>query len=99
MSGRIPPLYCTLIFITMHSHRSHLNITTVIHTGSYEYTTTTIDTINSTLKAYRNRGLGKIVKCTLVCCIISLIVMQGYYTNNTEYTGSLSYNSVCYITI
>ena len=39
------------------------------------------DTINSTLKTYRNRGLGKIVKCTLlVYCIISLIVMQGLHT-------------------
>ena len=31
MSGRSPPLYCTLILITMHSHQSYLNITTVIH--------------------------------------------------------------------
>ena len=29
--------------------------------------------------------------------MISLIFMQGYCTN-TEYTGSLGYNSVCYIT-
>ena len=35
MSGRSPPLYCTLILITMHSHQSYPNITTVIH--SYEY--------------------------------------------------------------
>ena len=92
MSGRSPPLYCTLILITMHSHQSYPNITTVVH--SYEYSTT-VD--NSTIETYRNRGLGKIVKCTLVYCIISLIVMQGYCTN-TEYTGSLGYNSVCYIT-
>ena len=67
-----------------------------------------------------------IVRCTLVYCIILLIVMQGYFTKkrkknertnepkpsehpprlwgektNTEYTGSLGYNSVfrvCYIT-
>ena len=32
----------------------------------------------------------------LVYCTISLIAMQGYRTN-TEYTGSLGYNSVCYI--
>ena len=71
MSGRSPPLYCTLILITMHSHQSYSSITTVIH--SYEYSPT-VD--NSTIETYRNRGLGK--KCTLVyCCIISLIVMQG----------------------
>ena len=94
MSGTSPPLYCTLILITMHSHQSYLNITTV--TYSYEYSTT-VDTNDSTLTTYRNRGLGKIVKCTLVYCIISLIVMQEYCTN-TEHTGSLGYNSVCYIT-
>ena len=33
----------------------------------------------------------------LVYCTISLIAMQGYRTI-TEYTGSLGYNSVCYIT-
>ena len=54
MSGRSPPLYCTLILITMHSHQSYPNITTVIH--SYEYSTT-VD--NSTIETYRNRGLGK----------------------------------------
>ena len=48
MSGRSPPLYCTLILITMHSHQSYPNITTVIH--SYEYSTT-VD--NSTIETYR----------------------------------------------
>ena len=38
MSGRSPPLYCTLILITMHSHQSYPNITKIIH--SYEYSTT-----------------------------------------------------------
>ena len=33
----------------------------------------------------------------LVYCTISLTVMQEYRTN-TEYTGSLGYHSVCYIT-
>ena len=33
----------------------------------------------------------------LVYCTIPLIAMQGYHTN-TEDTGSLGYNSVCYIT-
>ena len=55
MSGRSPSLYCTLILITMHSHQSYPNITTVIH--GYEYSTT-VD--NSTIETYRNRGLGKI---------------------------------------
>ena len=40
MSGRSPPLYCTLILITMRSHQSYHNITTVIH--SYEYSTTVV---------------------------------------------------------
>ena len=54
MSGRNPPLYCTLILITMHSHQSYPNLTTVIH--SYEYSSI----INiSTMKTYTNRGLGK----------------------------------------
>ena len=62
MSGRSPPLYCTfIILITMHSHQSYHNITTVIH--SYEYSTT-VD--NSTIETYRNRGLGEIVKCTSI---------------------------------
>ena len=49
MSGRSPPLYCTLILITMHSHESYPNITTV--TYGYEYSTT-VD--NSTIETYRN---------------------------------------------
>ena len=32
----------------------------------------------------------------IVYCTISLIVMRGYRTN-TEYTGSLGYNSVCFV--
>ena len=71
MSGRSPPLYCTLILITMRSHQSYPNITTVIH--SYEYSTN-VD--NSTIETYRNRGL--------VYCIISLIFMQGYCTNTQD---------------
>ena len=34
---------------------------------------------------------------TVVYCTIPLIAMQGYHTN-TEDTGRLGYNSVCYIT-
>ena len=58
MSGRSPPLNC--ILITMRSHQSYHNITTVIH--SYEYSTTvdnSTDNSNSTIETYRNRGLGK----------------------------------------
>ena len=33
----------------------------------------------------------------LVYCTIPLIAMQGYHTK-TEDTGSLDYNSICYIT-
>ena len=56
--------------------------------------------IYSTIDPYKNRGLGKqknvggkIIIITLVYCTISLIAMHGYRTN-TEYTGSLGYNSV-----
>ena len=49
----------------------------------------------------RHTGIGAWVNSNLytlvLYCIISLIFMQGYCTN-TEYTGSLGYNSVCYIT-
>ena len=55
MSGRSPPLYCTLILITMRSHQSYHSITTVIQ--SYEYSAT-VDNI-STIETNRNRGLGK----------------------------------------
>ena len=48
MSGRSPPLYCTLVLITMHSHQSYPNITTVIH--SYEYSTTVILDTCSTIE-------------------------------------------------
>ena len=37
------------------------------------------------------------VKKTTTVCTIPLITMQGYHTH-TEDTGSLGYNSVCYIT-
>ena len=55
MSGRSPPLYCTLIIlITLHSHQSYPNIPTVVH--SYE-DSTNID--YSIIEPYKNRGLGK----------------------------------------
>ena len=63
------------------------HIPTVVH--SYE-DSTNVD--NSTIEPYKNRGLGK-QKNVGVYCTISLIAMHGYRTN-TEYTGSLGYNSV-----
>ena len=86
MSGRSPPVYCTFTLITMHSHQSYHNITTVIH--SYKYSSTTVD--NSTIETYRNRGLGKYRSSKLYTSVLyNLIIMQGYCTN-TEYTGSLA---------
>ena len=87
MSEKSPPLNCTLILITMHSHQSYPNIPTVVH--SYE-DSTNVD--NSTIEPYKNRGLGS-QKNVGVYCTISLIAMHGYRTN-IEYTGSLGYNSV-----
>ena len=97
MSGRSPPLYCTLILITMHSHQSYPNITTEIH--SYE---DGINVNNSTINSYKDRGLGKQQNVggrtlLIVYCTILLIAMHGCRTD-TEYTRSLGYNSVCYIT-
>ena len=54
MSGRSPTLYCTLIFITMHSHQSQPDIPSVVH--SYEDST---NVYNSTIEPYKNSGLGK----------------------------------------
>ena len=45
----------TFILITMHSHQSKPNITTVVH--SYEDSTNNVD--NGTIEPYKNRGLGK----------------------------------------
>ena len=53
MSGRSPPLYCTLILITMRSYQSYPNIiTVVIH--SYEYSTNNVDNVDniSTIETY-----------------------------------------------
>ena len=87
MSGRSPPLYCTLILVTMRSHQSYHNITTVIH--SYEYST-----LLSIIVPSRHTGIGAWVNSKLYISILyNLIVMQGYCTT-TEYTGSLGYNSV-----
>ena len=82
MSGRSPPLYCTLILITMHSHQSYPNITTVVilrrsryiqiflYIHSYEYSTT-VD--NSTIETYRN-GAG---------------------VNSKMYTNTDPYSAIC----
>ena len=87
MSGRSPPLYCTLILITMRSHQSYHNTTTVIH--SYEYIV-----LLSIIVPSRHTEIGAWVNSKLYTSILyNLILMQGYCTN-TEYTGSLGYNSV-----
>ena len=96
MSGRSPPLYCTLILITMRSHQSYPNITTVIH--SYEYSAN-VD--NSTIETYRNRGLAWVnINSNLYTSI--LYNFMNFHARvlykHAEYTGSLGYNSVCYIT-
>ena len=95
MSGRRPPLYCTLILITMRSHQSYPNISTVIH--SYEYSTN-VD--NSAIETYRNRGLGKYRSSNLYTSILYNFINfhARVLYKHTEYTGSLGYNSVCYIT-
>ena len=49
MSGRSPPLYCTLILFTMYSHQSYPNITTVV-IHSHEYSTTVILDTCSTIE-------------------------------------------------
>ena len=46
--GEKPTAILTLILITMHSHQSYPNITTVIH--SYEYSTTVILDTCSTIE-------------------------------------------------
>ena len=97
MSGRSPHRYTVhILIIAMRSHQSYPNIPTVIH--SYEYSTI----IMSIIVPSRHTGIGAWVNSNLytinsIYCIISLIFMQGYCTN-TEYTGNLGYNSVCYIT-
>ena len=49
---------------------------------------------NSSIEPYKNRGLGS-QNNVGVYCTISLIAMHGVVSHkNTEYTGSLSYNSV-----
>ena len=88
MSGRSPPLYCTLILVTMRSHQSYHNITTVV-IHSYEYSTTLPIIVPS-----RHTGIGAWVNSKLYTSILyNLILMQGYCTN-TEYTGSLGCNPV-----
>ena len=88
MSGRSPPLYCTLILITMRSHQSYHNITTVIH--SYEYSIIVL--LSIIIVPSRHTGIGAWVNSKLYTSILyNLIIMQGYCTN-TEYTGSLGYN-------
>ena len=51
---------------------------------------------NSAIKPYKNRGLGK-QQNVPIYYTIPLFGMQGYHTK-TEDTGSLDYNSICYIT-
>ena len=74
MSGRSPPLYCTLILITMRSHQSYHNITTVIH--SYEYSIVLL----SIIVPSRHTGIGAWVNSKLYTTSIlyNLILMQGY---------------------
>ena len=52
---------------------------------------------NSAIEPYTNRGLGKQESVREKSTTIPLIAMQGYHTK-TEDTGSLDYNSICYIT-
>ena len=94
MSGRSPPLYCTLILITMRSHQSYPNITTVIH--SYKYSTN----LMSIIVPSRHTGIGAWVNSNLYTSIlynfINFHARVSY--RHIKYTGSLGYNSVCYIT-
>ena len=60
-------LYCTLMLITMHSHQSYPNITTVIH--SYEVTSIVLLSI---IVPSRHTRIGAWVNSTLVCvCVFS----------------------------
>ena len=79
MSGRSPPFYCTLILSTMHSHQSHPNITTVV-IHSYEYSMSIkVPSRHTGIGAWDNSKMY-----ILVYCIISLIVMQGYFKKKTQ---------------
>ena len=64
MSGRIPPLYCTLILITMHSHQSYPSITTVIH--SHEYS----PTVDNIIVPSRHTRMGAWVNSKMYTSIL-----------------------------
>ena len=66
MSGRSPPLYCTLILITMHSHQSYSNITTVIHSYEYSPTVDNSKMYTSILYNFLNRHADSHVQLIIV---------------------------------
>ena len=63
----------------------------------FKYIVTSIVLLLSIIVLSRHTGIGVWVNSklyTINSILYNLIVMQGYCTNNTEYTGSLGYNSV-----
>ena len=81
-----------ILLYTYINHHAQLPVITqhtdcIVH--SYE-DSTNVD--NSTIEPYKKRGLGN-QKNVGVYCTISIMAMHGYRIN-TEYTGSLGYNSV-----
>ena len=113
MSGRSPPLYCTLILITMHSHQSYPNITTVIHSYATTILSIIVPSRHAGIEAWVNSKMYISILYNIINCharvfyeknrtnldLLSIPRLWGEKTN-TEYTGSLGYNSVfrvCYI--
>ena len=95
MSGRSPPLYCTLILISMHSHQSYPNITTVIH--SYESIV-----LLSIIVPSRHTGIGlwvngKLYTISILYNIIKCHARENFFCHfyNTMLDGVLHY--LCFV--
>ena len=89
MSGRSPPLFCTLILITMHSHRSYPNITTVMHSYSIVLLSIIVPSSHTGIGAWVNSKMYTIILYNFLNCHAKVFKGCKYKTTSWHLTGPL----------
>ena len=97
MSGRSPPLYCTLMLITMHSHQSYPNITCLVSLHGDECSVQHNSGFLPDIILLTQRYTGTRLNATKRFCLVQPIILPKRFDNFPPDWGMLSKSKCAHI--